>query len=70
MEDYVQRINNFIQRARKTLLIIIGVIFMMIYIRGCINQMAYYKEDIEHLQVRILCARCLWFSNLRLVVVS
>ncbi|KAL7040425.1 hypothetical protein ACKWTF_000386 [Chironomus riparius] len=53
MEVYVQRINDFIYRARKTLLVIIGVILMLIYIRGCINQLTYYEEDIEFLQTAI-----------------
>jgi len=51
MEFNVQSINDFIKNARKTLLIIIAVIFMLIFIRGCINQITFYKEDIAYLQV-------------------
>ncbi|XP_070506956.1 SUN domain-containing protein 3 [Chironomus tepperi] len=50
MEVYVQKINDIIQKARKLLLIVITVILLLIYIRGCINQITFYKEDIEYLQ--------------------
>ena len=55
MEFNVQNINDFIKNARKMLLIIIAVIFMLIFIRGCINQITFYKEDIEYLQVIFKC---------------
>lgn len=52
MEAYTENIVAFLDKSRKILLTGIAVVLMMIFIRGCLNQIFDYKEDVEYLKVR------------------